>query len=94
MCTFRFIAAAIAAVVLFGHAVSANGPTYAAKVPKKLLTPDVVETERLGTLNFFDGLPSEETVEKLWDNLDFMRGVDAFLHGIPATSVHGFCEGL
>ncbi len=88
------LAALAAFITTVPHFASADGPTYAAKVPEKLLTPDIVETKRLGTLNFFDGLPSEETVEKLWDNLDFMRGVDAFLQGIPATSVHAFCKGL
>ena len=48
---------------------------YNTDIPDKILTPDVVET-RLGTLNFFDGLPSEETTKKVYDNLDFMRGVE------------------
>ncbi|CDF78873.1 conserved hypothetical protein (DUF1254) [Formosa agariphila KMM 3901] len=62
-------------------------------VPEKILTPDVVDT-RLGTLNFFDGLPSEETTKKMFDNLDFMRGVETFLNGIPATSIEGIRLGL
>jgi hypothetical protein len=40
---------------------------------RSLHTPDTVET-RLGTLKFFDGLPDEATVQKMYDNLDFMRG--------------------
>ena len=40
--------------------------------------PDSVE-KRLRTLKFFDGLPDKDTVEKVYDNLDFMRGVDVFL---------------
>ena len=43
---------------------------------------------RIGTLKFFDGLPDAETVQKVYDNLDFARGVEAFLAGIPATSVY------
>jgi len=62
-------------------------------VPEDILTPDVVET-RIGTLKFFDGLPSEETTQKVYDNLDFMRGVETFLNGIPATSVEGLRLGL
>ncbi len=62
-------------------------------VPEKILTPDVVET-RLGSLNFFDGLPSEETTKKVYDNLDFMRGVETFLNGIPATSIEGLRLGM
>ena len=67
---------------------------YAARVPENILTPDVVESHRLGELNFFDGLPSAETVEKVYDQLDFARGVEAFLSGIPAASVYAFLEGL
>ncbi|PZX55586.1 DUF1254 domain-containing protein [Algoriphagus chordae] len=66
---------------------------YNTNIPDKILTPDVVET-RLGTLNFFDGLPSEETVVKVYDNLDFMRAVETFLNGIPATSIEGIRLGL
>jgi hypothetical protein len=44
-----------------------------------------VET-RLGTLNFFDGFPDKPTAEKLFDNLDFQRAVQAYLLAIPAAS--------
>lgn len=68
-------------------------PKYSAKVPPYITTPDSVET-RIGTLKFFDGQPDPETVRKAYDNLDFVRGVEAFLSGIPAASVYAACEGL
>jgi hypothetical protein len=68
-------------------------PTYSAKAPPYITTPDVVNT-RIGTLKFFDGLPDPETVQKVYDNLDFARGVEAFLSGIPAASLYAACEGL
>ena len=49
---------------------------------------------RIGTLKFFDGLPDPETVQKVYDNLDFARGVEAFLAGMPAASVYGILRGL
>ncbi len=52
-------------------------------IPASILTPDSVET-RLGTLRFFDGFPDEATVQKVYDNLDFQRGVEAFLTGAAA----------
>jgi len=61
---------------------------YNTDIPEKIMTPDRVET-RLGTLEFFDGLPTEETARKVYDNLDFLRGVETFLNGIPATSLEG-----
>jgi hypothetical protein len=45
-------------------------PKYAADVPEFVLTPDKVETEYLGDLEFFDGSPSEATVKKTYDFLD------------------------
>ena len=57
------------------------------------MTPDTVET-RIGTLNFFDGLPTDETRQKVYDHLDFMRGVDVFLNFIPATSMEAIRRGL
>lgn len=67
---------------------------YAADVPSSLLTPDKVETDLLGTLEFFDGLPNEETVDKVYDFLTVSRGVQAFLKGMPATSIYAMLEGM
>ncbi len=78
----------------FTWAQEAIEPEYAADVPEYLLTPDTVETEFLGELEFFDGMPSDATVEKTYDFLDLSRGVDAFLNGMPAASIYAFLEGL
>ncbi len=67
-------------------------PLYNTPIPDVIMTPDKVET-RLGTLNFKDGMPDRETVQMAYDNLDFMRGVDTFLNGIPATSLEGLRRG-
>ena len=58
---------------------SAAEPKYKADVPESLLTPNTVETELLGTLDFFDGMPSDETVRKAIDFLDTSRAAEAFL---------------
>jgi hypothetical protein len=63
-------------------------------IKKHIVTPSVVESERLGTLSYFDGYPSEETVQKAYDNLDFSRGVETFLNGIPAASMQALLEGF
>ena len=69
-------------------------PKYAAKVPESIQTPDVVESSRLGRLEFFDGMPSDETVRKVYDQLDFSRAVETFLTGCPAASIYAFLQGL
>jgi len=58
---------------------------YSTPMPPGVASPDKVET-RLGTLNFFDGFPDQASVEKLYDNLDFQRAVQAYLLAIPAVS--------
>ena len=62
-------------------------------IPASITTPDQVET-RLGKLEFFDGFPSQDTVEKCYDNLLFMRGVEVFLNWIPAASLWAAREGF
>ena len=63
------------------------------EIPAGILTPDKVETS-IGTLEYFDGVPSKETSENVYDYLDKMRGVDAFMKGIPGASVRGLIIGL
>jgi hypothetical protein len=48
-------------------------------IPPEITTPDSVET-RIGRLENRDGAPTKETVEKVYDNLDFMHGVEAFVN--------------
>jgi hypothetical protein len=54
-------------------------------IPPGIAMPDTVET-RLGTLKFFDGFPDNASVEKLYDNLDFQRAVQAYLLGLAPVS--------
>lgn len=89
-----FATTASALLLLGSAAVSAQeAPKYAAKVPPSITTPGSIDT-RIGTLKFFDGLPDGETVRKVYDQLDFSRGIEAFLSGIPAASLHAMCKGL
>jgi hypothetical protein len=58
-----------------------------------ITTPDTVES-RLGTLEFVDGAPSEETAALLYDNLDFQHAVQAFLGAIPLASLVALRRGF
>ena len=66
---------------------------YNTRVPSKILTPDRLET-RIGTLEFADGFPTEATSQILYDHLDFLRGVEAFLNGVPAASLEAMRVGM
>lgn len=84
-------AAAMAASPGTGVAQPLGGPPadaqykYSTPMPPGVAAPDKVET-RLGTLSFFDGFPDKASAEKLFDNLDFQRAVQAYLFAIPAVS--------
>ena len=62
-------------------------------IPESITTPDVVETS-IGTLRFFDGFPDAATVQKVYDNLDFQRGVQAYLTSLPAAASYAEREGF
>ena len=55
-------------------------------IPQDILTPDKVKT-RIGDLNYFDGLPDDQTIERARYQVDLGRGVRAFLNFIPAASM-------
>ncbi len=63
------------------------------EVPEGIATPDRLET-RIGTLNLVDGVPDRETAQKVYDNLDFQRGVQAYLSGIQIASMSGMRRGM
>src|SRR5215470_8592572 len=81
----------------FGLAISAASPVFAQQyktdIPPAITIPDQAET-RLGTLRFKDGFPDDATVQKIYDNLDFQRGVQAFLTAMPAASLVAMRKGI
>jgi hypothetical protein len=60
---------------------------------KSISIPDNVETT-LGALKFFDGVPSNPTIDKIYDNLDRMRGMQVFLDNVGALSMYSVRKGL
>ena len=62
-------------------------------IPAEITTPDTVET-RIGTLKLFDGFPDDATTQKVYDNLDVQRGVEAFLNAMPGAAVTAFRPAL
>ena len=62
-------------------------------VPASITTPDTVQT-RLGALEFLDGAPTPDTAERLYDHLDFVRGVEAFLSSYQGASIFAIRQGF
>ncbi|MCP5420877.1 MAG: DUF1254 domain-containing protein [Gammaproteobacteria bacterium] len=62
-------------------------------IPPEIATPDVVDT-RIGTLEFKDGVPSETTAEKVYDNLDFTYAFRAFMDNLRGVSIHALRKGM
>jgi hypothetical protein len=55
-------------------------------------TPEVLET-RIGSLEFKNGFPSEETARKLFDEMDYQRAVQAYLWAYPVVSFESIRVG-
>ena len=56
-----------------------------AQTPASIMTPDRLDT-RLGPLDFKDGAPSKQTVDKVYDYLDFMHATEAFVNAFQGAS--------
>lgn len=65
----------------------------AQEIPKSIATTDKVESS-LGTLEYKDGAPSKATVERVYDNLDLMHGVETFVNAYQGASTYALREGL
>lgn len=74
--------------------MSGIGPDgVSAETLRSISTPDRVES-RLGTLEFRDGAPTKATAELLYDQLDFMHGMEAFINAFPGASLAAMHEGF
>ena len=61
-------------------------------IPPELITPDRVQT-RIGTLEFKDGAPSVDTAQKVYDTLDFVRGVNVYNNSFRGASAYAIRKG-
>src|SRR5271156_74058 len=65
----------------------------AQEIPKSISTPDRIHSS-IGTLEYKDGAPSKETVQKVYDNLDLMHGVEAFVNAYQGASTAAIVKGF
>ena len=79
------------ATILAGPAIAA--PKYKADVPASIVTPDKVQSEYLGDLEFFDGFPKDITVDKSYKFLDVIHAVHLFELGMPTSSMYAMLHG-
>jgi len=67
-----------------------------AEVPAETLQaismPNEVQTS-IGTLEFFDGVPGDVTINTLYDNLDRMLAVEVYLNNSGAASLNAMRAG-
>lgn len=92
-CVRAALAASVAMVLNVGGALAqpltgaALPPVhkFTTPMPPGVLSPDSVDT-RLGTLRFQGGVPDQASTDKIYDNLDFQRAVQAYLLALPAVN--------
>ncbi|VVD60446.1 signal peptide protein [Pandoraea aquatica] len=89
------LCATLAALTLAACAGTPPASTYrmTTPIPSQITTPSSVDT-RIGTLTYFDGVPTPQTAARVYDNLDFLRGVGVFLNGVPGASMVAIRAGL
>ncbi|HEC07312.1 MAG TPA: DUF1254 domain-containing protein, partial [Thiolapillus brandeum] len=92
ICLVAGLLALVAGTAAAASAPETPTPGYNHPIPESLLTPDHVKTS-IGELKFLDGMPEPATRQKVYDHLDFMRGMDVFLNFVPAASLEAMRRG-
>jgi hypothetical protein len=91
--TSAALAGVIAVTIFTGSATQPADAQATAGIPPSLVTPDKVES-RLGTLEFKDGMPSKETLDKVYDNLDFTHAFEAFVNTMQGVNAAAIRKGF
>lgn len=56
--------------------------------------PERVSTRRMGELTFFDGVPTGDTAQKLFDEMLYVHAIDAYLNSLPLASQYALRNGF
>jgi len=88
---FRILTVVIACVTLvLPHLASAQTTT---GIPPGISTPERIQT-RIGTLEFKDGAPTEETAAKVFDTLAFTRALNVYNNSFRGASAYAIAKGF
>jgi hypothetical protein len=64
------------------------------EIPDGIQSPNTINSEQLGALSFYDGVPLPETANKVYDYLDLINAVDAYTKGIQLASMEAMKQGI
>ena len=67
--------------------------TVSGETLRSISAPGHVDS-RLGTLEFVDGVPTSATAATVYDHLDFVHGLNAYLNGFPGASTWAVRKGF
>lgn len=82
-------------IAILLYALTSAQPTLAEvseETLKSISMPATVKTP-IGKLEFFDGVPNDNTIDMLFDNLDRMRAVEVYLNNQGAASLNAMRAG-
>jgi|SRR5215475_3624962 len=88
-----FALSMLALVTMLALPANAQQYKYQTPMPPGVATPDKLDTS-IGTLNLSDGYPDAATVQKVYDNLDASRALQAFLFALPIVNQAGMREAI
>jgi hypothetical protein len=87
------LALAGAAILIAGSAMCVEQYKMTTPIAPGIATPNTLETS-IGTLHLVDGVPQPDTIDKIYDNLDRSRALQAYLLAIPIVNQAGMRESL
>jgi len=89
------VVTAIVTILVTGVVTMAAAQTFrmTTAIAPGVATPNRLDTS-IGTLNLSDGVPATDTIEKIYDNLDRSRALQAYLLAIPIVNQAGMRDSL
>ena len=87
----RPLAVLVACVLLASPRLATAQATTA--ISPAITTPQKVDS-RTGTLEFKNGMPSQSTSDKVYDNLDFTHGFEAFVNTMQGVNAAAIRKGF
>lgn len=63
------------------------------QINNRSTTPNKIDS-RIGTLEFADGMPNKETLDKVYDHLDFIHGFNAVVNTMQGVNFHALHKGF